>query len=146
VHRVRIELDLLGVDHPVLHVLDPELTATTASGLQHREHEIGSDQLAVGAEEPGRLESGLAHARGELEDRVAGPRRELVEHPLADRRGDLLDERLATFPARRDRLPDLVALDALLFSCRHLLVSFLVGLGHREPGLSRERVRQIYYG
>ena len=108
VDRVGVELDALGVHHPVLHVLDLELGAAAAGHIDHRRGEVGRDQPAPLAGDRSRFEAGVASSGRKLEHRVAGPRRELLEHPLPHRGDGLLDARSPALPTRGDRLSDLV--------------------------------------
>ena len=131
VDRVATELDALGVHHPVVHIPEPELGAAAAGYLHHRRGEVGRDQPAALAGHRGRFEAGVARAGRELEHRVAGPRCELLEHPLAHRGRDLLDAGSPALPARGDRLRDLVDLPALLLDRLrgHLVLLRQVRLG-----------------
>jgi hypothetical protein len=106
---VRVEPGAFGVDNPEVHVAEPQLGPAAAGHRQHGRREVGADQAAGLASDRGRFEAGIARPRRQLQERVAGLRPKLADHPLAHRGHGLLQARPPPLPARRGRLTDLVA-------------------------------------
>ena len=119
VDRIVVEVDALGVDHPVVDVAETELGAAAAGGVEHRRREVACDQAAALTDDRGRLEAGVAHPCRKLEERVSLVWIELPKHPFADRRRVLLDLGAPLLPGGCDLLGDveveLVVPLALLF-------------------------------
>src|SRR5918996_5796770 len=81
VYRIVVELDALGVDHPVVDVLEAEFAAAAAGGVQHRRREVAGDQAAAPTDDRGRLEAGVADPCRKLEERVSLVWVERAHHP-----------------------------------------------------------------
>ncbi len=107
VDRVVVERDVLGVDHSVVDVPEAELGTAAAGGVEHRRREVAGDQSAAPTDDLGRLEAGVADPGRKLEDRISLLWIELAQHPLADRRRNLLDLGPPLLPGRRDLVGDL---------------------------------------
>ena len=105
VDRVVLERDLLGVDDPMLDVLETQLGGPPTGHLDHLRREVARDQPAVLAQERGGQVPHVSGAGRELEHGVARLRIERLHQPLADGARDLLDLRSPAFPAGRHRLP-----------------------------------------
>jgi hypothetical protein len=76
-HRLRVEQLVVGV-------VDPELGATPARGLDHRRREIGRHESPVAEAFRGH-EAGVAGAGGDFKNALAGLRIEVLHQPLMDR-------------------------------------------------------------
>ena len=102
------EIHPLGVEHPVVDVLEAELGPPSARCVHHRGREVGAEQPSVRPDHPRRREPGLTGTGGKLEHRLSGLGIERRHHPLPHRASDVPDVGPAAFPAGGHRLPDLV--------------------------------------
>jgi hypothetical protein len=116
------KIEILGVQHTELDVPDPELRCPSPSDLDHGRAPVARDDPPFGADEPRNFQAGLARPGGELEHRVARLRPELVEEPLAHRRGHLLDSLPCARPPLGHHLPGLVALATRLVELHGCIV------------------------
>ena len=109
VDRVVVELDPLGVDHPVLDVA--RRPARRRGGGRRRASPARSRSRSAGrARRRSSAASKPVSPTPAASSSTVSPaaRRELAQHPLPDRRRQPLDLGPAPLPARRDRLGDLV--------------------------------------
>jgi hypothetical protein len=67
----------------MLHVSEAQAVRFRTCRLHHVGREVCRDEPALGAQRGRGGEPGLARAGGELEDRLAGPGSQCLDHPFA---------------------------------------------------------------